>query len=184
MSASGGSQTSYPGSRVPDSLPAPIEARLRTVLQSAQSHLYPPDPANMPTQRRMLLYQLLASLIATGYALGNPPRCIEEHLRSLEVLDNLVLYYFVLGGYTSLVFSFFHWGTRSLVVPCVTGCFRVCLSAFNVTFIRVRLCLHLAHRVLLLTASTPTNSTSSTTTSTRTTTVVYVLRTVLGLAKG
>lgn len=129
----------------------------------------------MPTQRRLLLYQLLASLIAIGYALSNPPWCVEEHLRSLEALDDLVLFYFVLGGYTSLAFSFFHWGIRSLVIPCVIGSFHASLTAFNVPLILVCLSSDLSRLTskAYIDRLNPDNM-LSTTTSTRTISVVHV----------
>ena len=74
----------------------------------------------MPTRQRLLLYQLCLSLFVTIYALCNPPRRLEEHLKSLEALDNLVLFYLVLGGYASSVFLLFYWGVFSLLTPFVT----------------------------------------------------------------
>ena len=78
----------------------------------------------MPTRQRLLLYQLYLSLIATIYALCNPPRRLEEHLRSLEALENLVLFYSVLGGYAFSVFLLLYWGVFSLATPFVIRFFH------------------------------------------------------------
>ncbi|EPS95926.1 hypothetical protein FOMPIDRAFT_1019141 [Fomitopsis schrenkii] len=85
----------------------------------------------MPSRQRLLLYQLLLSLIATVYALCNPPRRFEEHLRSLEALDNLVLLYSVLGGYAFFVFSLLYGVVFSLVTRFFIRLFHALIWTFG-----------------------------------------------------
>ena len=98
----------------------------------------------MPTRQRQPLYQLYLSLVATAYTFCNPPRRLEEHLRSLEGLDNLVLFYSVLGCYTFSVFLLLYWGVFSLATPFVVRFFHALVWAFGalgkgLPFLKVRL---------------------------------------------
>lgn len=78
----------------------------------------------MLTRQRLVFYQLLLSLISTVCALCNPPRRFEAHLRSLEAVGNLVLFYLVLGGYAFFVFSLLYGLVFSLVLPLLIWLFH------------------------------------------------------------
>lgn len=83
----------------------------------------PDRSSNMATRQRLLLYQLYLSLAATVYALCYPPQRLEEHLRALETLDNMALFYSVLGCYTFSVFLLVYWGVIPLAASFVTRVF-------------------------------------------------------------